>query len=178
MARSVLVAFATKRGSTEEVAQAVAATLRQAGLDVMLQPANAVGDLGDYDAVVLGGALYMGRLHRDARRLLRRFHKDLAEMPVAVFGMGPLTMTPHDVDGSRKQLDAALRKTPDVVPVAVTIFGGVVHQDEQTFPFNHMPETDARDWSVIHAWAEEVAASLEPNPVSAASTRSGSVSRL
>ena len=178
MSGTVLVAYATKHGSTEEVAQAVAATVRQAGFDAELAPAFEVPDLDDYGAVVLGGALYMGRLHRDARRFLRRLHHELAEMPVAVFAMGPQTMEQHDVDASRRQLDAALAKTPDVRPVAIAIFGGVIHQDELKFPFNQMPETDARDWGEIHRWAEEVAEAFESKPRSADPTRSASVARL
>ena len=174
---TILVAYATKHGSTEEVAQAVAAHLREAGLDTHLVPAAEVAHIDGYDGVVLGGALYMGRVHRDARRLLRRLRGELAGKPFAVFAMGPLTMDEKDVAGSRKQLDWALRKTHE--PFAVAIFGGVVHQDEQDFPFNHMPETDARDWPAVQAWAEEIAATFyERNPRSADSTRSGSVSRL
>lgn len=173
----ILVAYATKHGSTGEVAHAVAAHLREEGLEPHLVPAADVAHLDGYDGVVLGTALYMGRVHRDARRLLRRIHAELAGKPFAVFAMGPLTMDEKDVAGSRKQLDWALRKAPE--PFAIAIFGGVVHQDEQVFPFNHMPESDARNWPAIQAWTEEVAAGFyERNPSSADSTRSGSVARL
>jgi menaquinone-dependent protoporphyrinogen oxidase len=174
----ILVTYAKKRGSTEEVAEAVAERLREAGLDAHLVPAAEVDDLEGYHGVVLGAALYMGRVHHDAHHLLKRFHRRLATLPVAVFAMGPLTLSEHDVVGSRKQLGAALSKVSDVEPFAVAIFGGVIHHAEH-FPFNHMPETDARDWDAIRAWAEEVASVFyERNPVSAASTSSGSVSRL
>jgi menaquinone-dependent protoporphyrinogen oxidase len=176
---TILVAYATKHGSTEEVAQAVAAHLREAGLDTRLLPAAEVADLDGCDGVVLGTALYMGRVHADARALLKRLRAELATLPVAVFAMGPLTLKEHDVAGSRKQLDAFLEKVPDVAPFAVAIFGGVIHRDEQHFPFNHMPESDARDWPSVRVWADEVAAGFYVrNPRSADSTRSGSVARL
>ena len=41
--------------------------------------------------------------------------------------------------------------------VAVAIFGGVVDPRKLSFPFNHMPASDARDWEAIHAWTDEVA---------------------
>ena len=175
----ILVTYASKHGSTEEVAEAVAERLREAGLRTHLVPVAEVEDLDGYDGVVLGTALYMGRVHHDARHLLKRFHRALATVPVAVFAMGPRTLEEREVAGSRKQLGWALSKAPDIEPVAVAIFGGVLHQADQHFPFNRMPETDARDWDAIREWAADVAAVLyERNPVSAASTSSGSVSRL
>lgn len=160
MARSALVVYATKRGSTREVAEAVAATLGERGLEVEVQPAGKVDDVSRYDGVVLGGALYMGRWHRDARRFLRRHRKALALLPVAVFGMGPGTLEEKDVAGSRQQLERELAKAPEVEPVSVAIFGGVVDPAKLRFPFSRMPATDARDWGAIRAWAEEVAGVL------------------
>jgi menaquinone-dependent protoporphyrinogen oxidase len=153
----MLVTYATKKGSTKEVAEAVALRLGGHGIVVELQPAADVTDLDGYDGVVLGGAIYMGRLHADARTFLKRFRDQLAQMPVAVFAMGPLKMEPKDVTGSRTQLDHALGKTPEITPVAVTIFGGVVVPDKLRFPFSKMPATDARDWEAIRDWADEVA---------------------
>ena len=158
----VLVAYATKHGSTHEVAKAVAEELRSHGLAVDVRPAAEARIVRPYAAVVVGGALYMGRWHRDARRFLSRFRRELAEKPVAVFGMGPLTTSEKDMAGARRQLDHALGHTPEVEPVAVAIFGGVVHPDELRFPFNHMPESDARDWDAIRVWADEVAEALAP----------------
>ena len=42
-------------------------------------------------------------------------------------------------------------------PHFVTVFGGVVDPEKLRFPFNHMPKSDARDWSQIEAWAGQVA---------------------
>jgi menaquinone-dependent protoporphyrinogen oxidase len=157
---AVLVAYATKHGSTHEVAETIAARLREHELEVEVCAAAEVERLDPYDAVVVGGALYMGRLHRDARRLLARFRQELAAMPLAVFAMGPLTTAEKDVAGARRQLDRALSRTPEIEPIAVAIFGGVVHPEELRFPFSHMPESDARDREAIDAWADEFASAL------------------
>jgi menaquinone-dependent protoporphyrinogen IX oxidase len=77
--------------------------------------------------------------------------------------MGPMTMEDEAVAGSRKQLDRALAKVPDVHPVAVTVFGGVVEPKRLRFPFSRMPESDARDWAAIHTWAAEVAEAVAPS---------------
>jgi menaquinone-dependent protoporphyrinogen oxidase len=133
MTRSVLVAYATKHGSTREVAEAVAATLREHELEVEVRPVGEVADLSRYGAAVLGAALYMGRVHADARRFIARNHVALAGMPFAVRAMGPRTLEAEDVSGSREQLDKALARAPDVEPVSVTIFGGVVDPEQLGF---------------------------------------------
>jgi menaquinone-dependent protoporphyrinogen oxidase len=161
MSQSVLVAYATKEGSTKEVAEAIAAHLAAHDLELTVAPAGEVTELAGYDRVVLGGSLYMGRWHADARNFLKRHRQALSAIPLAVFAMGPLTMEEADVAGSRKQLDHALAKTPDVELVSVAIFGGVVDPGKLHFPFNHMPASDARDWEAIRAWADELAESLD-----------------
>ena len=164
MKHSVLVAYATKSGSTREVAEAVAGTLRDHGLDADVRPAREIGAVGGFDAVVLGGALYMGRWHSDARGFLRRHRAALAALPVAVFGMGPRTLEESEVAESRKQLDRALGDVPEVEPVSVAIFGGVVDPSRLRFPFNRMTASDARDWEAIRAWAAEVSVALGGRP--------------
>jgi menaquinone-dependent protoporphyrinogen oxidase len=160
MTASILVAYATKKGSTREVAEAVAETLAGHGLEVETHAAAEVHTLAGFDGVVLGGALYTGRLHADARAFLRDHREALAALPFAVFAMGPRTLTGKEVTSSRKQLDAALAKVPEVRPLAVAIFGGVLDPAEHRFPFSRMAASDARDWDAIEAWADEVAAAL------------------
>ena len=154
---TVLIAHASKYGSTHEVAEAIAATLRGPGLEIDVQPAAEVHDLAPYDAVVLGAGLYAGRPHRDARGFLRRHGAQLAELPVAVFGMGPLTLEAEDVEASRHQLEHALAKHPDLHPVAIRVFGGAIVPERMHFPFSQMQAADARDWEAIREWAREIA---------------------
>jgi menaquinone-dependent protoporphyrinogen oxidase len=154
---TVLVAYGTKHGSTQEVAKGIAATLGAEGCEVTLRAANQVEDIDAYDAVVVGGSLYTGRWHPDARRFVSRHQSELARRPLAVFAMGPRTMADDDAAASRKQLDHALADFPELEPVAREIFGGVVDPRKLHFPLNHLPASDARDWSAIRAWATEVA---------------------
>jgi menaquinone-dependent protoporphyrinogen oxidase len=154
----ILCAYASRHGSTREVAEAIAATLGERGIGVGVRPADAVEDVAGYDAVVVGGALYTGRWHRDARRFLARHARALAGKPLAVFAMGPRTLDAPDVRASRGQLDHALARHPELRPFTVAIFGGVVDPSQLRFPFNRMPAGDARDWDAIRAWAQEIAA--------------------
>jgi menaquinone-dependent protoporphyrinogen oxidase len=72
MSEKILVAYATRAGSTGEVAQAVAETLRQEGLDVDLRRAREVADVNPYRAVVLGAPIRAFRWMPEAMRFLRR----------------------------------------------------------------------------------------------------------
>ena len=160
----LLVAYATKHGSTKEVAEAIALARRECGDVVDVLPAADVRDLEGYDGVVLGGSLYMGRWHRDARAFLKRHRHALRSLPLAVFAIGPKTLAEADVAGARGQLDAALRKVPDVTPASVAIFGGVIDPSKLRFPFSRLPASDARDWNAIRSWAEQLTAVRAEQP--------------
>jgi menaquinone-dependent protoporphyrinogen oxidase len=157
----VLVAYATKHGSTREVAEAIADALAGDGMAATVRPAVEVLDLTSYDAVILGSAIYTGRLHRDALRFLERHRRTLAAMPFAMFAAGPRTLEPDDVLHSRIQVMKTLQEFPELDPAAVTIFGGVVDPTVLRWPFNRMPASDARDWDAIATWARGLAGCRE-----------------
>ena len=152
---SIVVAYASKKGSTQEVAEAIAETLAGQGYRVDVEAAAEVHALDSYSGVVLGGALYTGRWHGDARDFLKRHSEALREIPLAVFAMGPKTLEDADIAGSRAQLEAALAKSPDVTAGLAVIFGGVVDPAKLRFPFNRLPASDARDWEAIREFAEQ-----------------------
>ncbi len=153
----ILVAYATKHGSTQAVAATIAARLRDAGLQVELERADRVRDIERFRGLVLGGSLYTGRWHRDAAELLRRNRDALTRIPVAVFALGPRTLDPLDLASSRKQLERALEKIPELEPHTIGIFGGVIDPASMRFPFNRLPASDARDWDAIDAFAAKCA---------------------
>lgn len=168
-----LVAYATQHGSTQEVAEAITATLREHALEVEMRPAQEVHNLGEYRAVVLGAPLYFGSWHRDAHRFLMRYRAALSAPPVALFALGPCSTAEEEWRSSSGQLDNALAKVPWLAPVAVEVFGGVIDPTKLCFPFNRMPAADARDWTAIRAFANRLAATFQPTALSP----SGAVSR-
>src|SRR5687768_9662623 len=157
MPAPILVAYATKRESSHEVADALAGRFRELGHEVDVRPAAEVGTLAPYGAVVVGGALYAGRWHRDARHFVAKHRDELQRIPVAVFAMGPLKLEAADVADARRQLDRALSKEHEFEPVSVTIFGGVIDPAKMRFPLSRMEAADARDWDAIRSWADEIA---------------------
>ena len=165
MQGKVLVAYATHYGSTREVAEAVAARLRERGLEGEVKPAKEADPADGYTAVVLGIALYFFRIHRDARKFLSRHRKALVGLPVAVFAMGPVEDKPEQFTDARARLDKALAKRDWLHPVSVTLFGGKLDPQGLHFPHSNpamkqAPVSDLRDWAAIDAWADEVAAEL------------------
>jgi menaquinone-dependent protoporphyrinogen oxidase len=168
MEARVLVAYATRYGSTQEVAEAVAATLRERGLAVDSGPMRAVRTLEGYRAVVLGAPLYMFHWHKDALQFLTRHRAALTQRPVAVFALGPFHAEEKEYQEVRRQLDKELAKFPWLTPQAIAIFGGKFDPQKLTFPHNlvpalkNMPASDVRDWAAIRAWANDLAAQFQP----------------
>jgi menaquinone-dependent protoporphyrinogen oxidase len=173
MSGSVLVAYATRYGSTKEVAEAVAATLREHQLDASVRNTRDVVSLDGYGAVVLGAPLYISSLHKDATKFLSRHQEALTKLPVAVFALGPTRGGEEERKGARAQLDGVLAKLPWLTPVALEMFGGKYDPTTLNFlhklmaalpasPLHGLPASDARDWGAIRAWAVDVAVKLVP----------------
>lgn len=163
MAASVLVAYATSYGSTREVAEAVADTLREHNLEVDIQPMKAVANLGGCNAVVLGAPLIMHRWHKDARHFLSRHQALLEDLPSAAFALGPVHDVEKEWEGVRGQLDNTLRNFPRFKPVATEVFGGRFDPALLGFPWNllpgfkKIPASDIRNWPAIRSWASGLA---------------------
>jgi menaquinone-dependent protoporphyrinogen oxidase len=162
MGGSVLVGFATRYGSTQEVAQAVAEALRGEGLHVDVKPLRDVRSLDGYQSVVVGAPLQMFRWHKDALGFLKRYRKTLETLPVAVFALGPVENSQKDWSGARSQLKEELATFSWLRPAAVKVFGGKLDPYTLRFPYNvipglnKLPPSDLRDWDDIEAWGKSL----------------------
>jgi menaquinone-dependent protoporphyrinogen oxidase len=167
MAVSILVGYATRTGSTQEVAETIAAALREDGFSVTCQPVRQVRTLEGYDAVVLGAPLYMFRWHKDVLRLLARQQQALKARPAAVFALGPFHVEAKEFQDARAQLDKELLKFPWFAPITIEIFGGMFDPAKLRFPMNlmpalrQMPASDIRNWTAIRTWAHGLAAQVQ-----------------
>jgi menaquinone-dependent protoporphyrinogen oxidase len=166
----ILVAYATRYGSTREVAEAVGATLREQGLTVDVKPVNAVMDLGGYDGVVLGTPFYIGSMLKDAAAFLERHRAALQILPVALLALGP-TRASDDMTEARKQLDGALAKLEWLEPVAAEMFVGKYDPAHLRLldrlialppasPLHGVGAHDERNWEAIRSWAIGLPAAL------------------
>lgn len=162
MPNSVLVGYATQSGSTREVAEAIAAGLRECGLEADVRPVGTVRALDGYCAAILGAPLYMSHWPKEAAGFLARHRGALAQMPLAIFALGPcITGNEKEWQDARAQLDLELAKFPWLQPASVMLFGGRLDPAKLHFPYNvvlsKVPPTDLRDWTAIRAWANSLA---------------------
>jgi menaquinone-dependent protoporphyrinogen oxidase len=168
MDKPVLVAYATKHGGTQEIAERIGEVLRQAGLRADVLPAGRVDDLASYQAVVLGSGVYIGRWRKGAARFLRAIEQVLAEQLVWLFSSGPtgegdpLELT----DGWR--FPGALQPIADrIQPSDIAVFHGVVDEKKlnmiEKWAIKNVkaPLGDFREWDAITAWAADIAAELK-----------------
>lgn len=157
---AVLVAYATKYGSTEDVAGVVATALREDGLDTDLVLARDVSSLDRYSAVVVGAALYNHRWHRDVVRFIDRSHDALARLPVAIFAVGPVNDNAQEFDSAREQLDGVLARWAWLSPSSLAVFGGRFDPTRFRFPgarlLAKVPATDIVDPVAIAEWAHSL----------------------
>jgi menaquinone-dependent protoporphyrinogen oxidase len=161
----VLVAWASKHGSTREIAEVIAETLAAAGLDAEAREARGVRDLSGYDAVILGSALYAAHWRRDANRFVARHLASLQERPVWLFSSGPLD----------RSAEAGSLPVPPSIEATTAPIGA---RDHRTFGGRLLPDTpgvdsrilathplgDFRNWDAIRAWAVGIAAALRELP--------------
>lgn len=167
---NILVAYATKYGSTGEVAEAIGERLREQGLVVDVKPVKEAPSLDGYDAVVFGAPFYVGSMLKEARAYLERQREALEGTPVAVFALGPTTGE-EPLYQAAEQLDNALKKLPWLQPVSAAMFVGKYDPHNLRFrdrlltmppasPLHGLGPHDDRDWEAIGAWAEGLTVAL------------------
>jgi len=110
--KHILIAFATKSGSTAEVAQTIGKELSQDGAQADVRPISVVRDISPYDAVIVGGPMIMG-WHREAVQFLEKNQSALSQVPVACFLTAlSLTETQAKFDSIPVYKDPSLAKPP------------------------------------------------------------------
>jgi menaquinone-dependent protoporphyrinogen oxidase len=179
---NVLVAYATRHGSTAGIAERIAAGLHETGLDVEVHPIGEVSDVGAYDVFVIGAAAYMFHWLKEATRFVERHREVLAGRPVWLFSSGPLGTDLVDDEG-HDVLEVTRPKEFDGLQELVhprgerVFFGawdpaappvGVLERLIRHLPaYDGTPAGDFRDWPAIDAWSAEIARELSPFGVDA-----------
>ena len=160
---AVLIAYASKHGSTQGIAERIAEKLRQLGKEAEARSVEEVSDLGSSEAFVIGSAIYYGSWLKEATEWVRRNQAVLAARPVWLFSSGPLGTEVKDAEPQPKEI-AEFRET--IRPRDQRIFFGALDHRRLSFAERMMvkavraPEGDFRDWQAIEAWAASVARDL------------------
>ena len=160
----VLVAYATKYGTTAEIADKIGQVLRHAGLRTEVLPVDSVSDLTPYEAVVLGSAVYIGKWRKEAVKFLQANEKALAERQVWLFSSGPTGEGEPVAFMKGKRFPEALQPIADrIQPCGIAVFHGNVNMKKLNFIEKWMvknvktPVGDFRDWNAITSWATAIA---------------------
>ena len=169
---NVIVVYKSKYGSTKGIAEFIAEKLREHGVQAEARSVDTDPDPGEYDAVVIGSAVYMEHWMKEAAEFVRRNRAVLAERPVWLFSSGPLKLEPGTSPDD-----------PELEPKEIGEFRKAIHpQDHRVFPgaldpgrlsFAHrtlrklpagralLPEGDFRNRDEIEAWAGDIARALK-----------------
>jgi len=159
----VLVAYASKHGSTRGIADAIARRLTELGFAVDARSVDGDPDPVGYDALVLGSAIYVGSWMKEATGFAEDHSDALRAMPVWLFSSGPLGV---EVDDEEEQPRQLAELTEQLRPRDHRTFFGAL--DRATLGFGERmvvkavkaPDGDFRDWDAIATWAVEIAAAL------------------
>ncbi|MCP4540967.1 MAG: flavodoxin [Chloroflexi bacterium] len=165
MSEKILVTYASKCGSTSEVAESIGRALCTNGTAVDVQLAKNVTDVSPYQSVIIGSAIRMGQWLPEAVKFVETHRDTLNQVPVAYF---TVCMTlQDDTEENRREVSTYIDPVREIVqPVNVGAFAGAMDYDQLALPFRlilkamKVPEGDYRDWNAIRAWATNVGPTL------------------
>jgi menaquinone-dependent protoporphyrinogen oxidase len=167
MSRKILVTYASRAGSTAEVAEAIGKTLIDKGVQVDVMSMNNVKDISSYQAVVAGSAIHKSRWLPEAVEFIKVHQAELSQKTFAIFTVCiTLGMLNGFVDRSSvKKWVAPVRAL--VKPMVEGYFAGRL--DFSNLPLNmdtlllrimvalgFFPRGDHRNWDAIHIWARSL----------------------
>lgn len=151
----ILIAVASRHGGTHGIATRLASELRRLGHDVDLHDIDGTEPGDDYDAYVVGSAVYADAWMKPGRRFLHDHLVQLRSRPLWLFSSGPLGA---QMGGSEH---------PDEFGTLAGarehhVFGGRMFRKELG-PMErvvaaavHAPEGDFRDWHDVDVWADHI----------------------
>ena len=167
-----VVVYASRYGSTKEVAEFIAEHLRQGRVSAEARSVETVSNPEDYDALVVGSAVYMQHWMDSAVKFVHEHDAALSERQVWLFSSGPLELPPELV--AKNDLDIVPKEIPGLQetlkPRDHRVFFGAL--DPKKLSFKHralrklpaarplLPEGDFRKWDEIKSWTDEIAQAL------------------
>lgn len=160
----ILVAAASRHGSTTEIATELGKALRRALPDAAIDvvPLTPQIDPDGYDAAVLGSGVYFGRWMAEARGAVDAHADALRQMPVWLFSSGPV----GDPSGPDPEPADAVGIAGRIGARDHVVFAGALHREQLglgekvTVGLVQAPDGDYRDWPAVRAWTDQIAAAL------------------
>ena len=174
--KNVLIAYATWAGSTHEIAEEIAKTLRKKSFHVDINSTNEVQTLSDYNALILGTSIHAGQTVRGFRKFIRKYYEVLQEKPIALFVSCANMM--EDTEENRAEtmewLKKAIKGYEELQPISIGLFAGATLTTGEDFDnlnflvrkliiameknmINNFGKSDFRDFEKIRLWADQLA---------------------
>jgi len=160
--KKVLVAYASKYGSTGGVADAIGKELcsKDVAADVVL--IKSANNISSYQGVIIGSAIYMGKWMSEAVDFVKKNKDALCKVPVAYFLVCMTLSQPTEKNRAKvlSYMDPILKAVPEIKPVGVGTFAGAMDYNnlswinKKILKSKGTPEGDFRDWTAIRTWAE------------------------
>ncbi len=165
----ILVAYATRAGSTIGVAQAIGKKLAESGAAVDVKPVKNVKDIRNYQAVVIGSAIRRGSVLPEIPVFIQDNKEELKNIPVALFIV--CMVLREDNEQNRAKAASYIKSLQDEISfVDIGFFTGKLDYAPLNFIdafiikyFIGTPEGDLRDWQKIDEWAYTLGAKLKSN---------------
>lgn len=167
MVARVLVTAASKYGATQEMAGTIGEVVRRRGLEVDVLQMDEVADVREYDAVIVGSAIYLSRWMTLAREFLDAHERGLLERPVWLFSSGPLADHGEETQSDGQEI------IDQVEAIEHRVFRGSIARRNLSMAERLLimslgvNDGDYRDWAEIRTWADDIARDLinRPAPV-------------
>ena len=160
---TVLVAAASKHGATREIAEAIARELEARGVEADVADVELVDEVGGYEAVVLGSAIYMGTWLEPARRFVDRHAEALASRPTWLFSSGPVGDPPKPAAEHAVELGSIVDR---IDACDHRVFTGRLERsglglgERVASGALRAQYGDFRDWEAVTSWADGIAEGL------------------
>ena len=167
MNHKILITYASRTGSTAEIAEAIGKTLREDNAQVDISCMQDVIDLSPYRAVVVGSAIRKSKWLPEAMQFVRTHQETLRHKPLAMFSVC-ITLAMSNSEQYRAAVAGWTAPVRALIrPLSEGLFAGRLDFEKLPFSLDTLklratvaagifPRGDRRDWNAIRAWAESL----------------------
>ena len=161
MDKKYLVTYATKLGSTTEIARVIGKTISQKGIMVDVTPIQNVTTISNYAKIIIGSAVRMGSWLPEAMNFVKKQQNHLKNIPTAIFTVHILNQG-DDPESEKERLAYTIPIREIVAPKTEAFFPGKIDSAELSFLERLLfkavksPSGDFRNWEEIQDWAKHL----------------------
>jgi menaquinone-dependent protoporphyrinogen oxidase len=161
MKNRILITYATRAGSTVEIAAAIGETLHQHSYAVDVKPVKEKPSLPGYQAVILGSAIRMGSWLPEMVKFIDNNRQTLLSMPVALFTVHMLNTGEDETNQVNRlayldKVRPLLDNPEEVYFTGAMDFSKLSFLDRTIAKMVKSEEGDGRDWEQIRNWVPEI----------------------